>query len=98
MPGTVLFLAILVGGFLWLLRSYHDLPKGPSKTFLLAVMGQMAGIAAAASIGDYIIPSYHNGGLGTFSATVYSWLIWGLAIAHMRIAREQNNGSVDINS
>lgn len=71
---------------------------GPSKTYLLAAMGQLVGISAAAFIGDYIVPAYHNGGIMTFSSTVYSWLIWGLAIAHIRISRDEANGSLDCHS
>ncbi len=97
-PGLVLFVVLLAAGFRWMLVEYRKLPPGFSKTFLLAATGQMAGIAAAAIIGDYIIPTYHNGGVVNFSTTVYSWLIWGLAIAHVRISRDEANGSVDSNS
>lgn len=86
-PGLVLFLAILVGGFRWVLRGYNEIAESFSRTYLLATLGQMAGISAAAFVGDYIIPAYHNGGLVTFSATCYSWLIWGLAAAHIRLSR-----------
>lgn len=94
-PGLMLFLAVLISGFRWMLSNYRKMPSGLSKTYLLAAIGQMAGIGVSAIIGDYIIPSYHNGGIGTFSTTVYSWLIWGLAIAHVRISRDETNGSVD---
>ena len=97
-PGTLLFMAILIGGFRWLLHSYRRMPEGPSKQFLLAAMGQMAGISTSAFVGDYIIPTYHNGGVTTFSTTVYSWMIWGLAVAHVRLTRQENNGPIDINS
>lgn len=85
--GLGLFLAILASGFAWMLREYRAMRPGPSKTYLLAVMGQLVGIACTALIGDYIIPTYHNNGIRMFSATIYSWLIWGLAIAHVRISR-----------
>jgi len=97
-PGTLLFVAILIGGFRWLLHSYRRLPEGSSKRFLLAAMGQMAGISTSAFVGDYIIPTYHNGGITTFSTTVYSWMIWGLAVAHVRLTREKGDGPIDINS
>jgi len=87
--GLALFLAVLASGFVWMLREYRAMEPGPSKTFLLAAMGQLAGIACAALIGDYIIPTYHNNGIRMFSATIYSWLIWGLAIAHVRISRDE---------
>lgn len=88
-PGFILLLAFLICGFRWLYVNYKELDDGYSKTFLLAAMGQTVGIAAAACLGDYLIPAYHNGGLANFSATVYSWLTWGLAIAHVRLSREQ---------
>jgi hypothetical protein len=96
--GLALFVVVLASGFAWVLRNYRSMPPSQSRTFLLAVLGQMMGIAVAAVIGDYIIPTYHNGGLTTFSATVYSWIIWGLAIAHVRISKSETDGSVDINS
>ncbi|MHB1457838.1 MAG: O-antigen ligase family protein [Armatimonadota bacterium] len=97
-PGTILLLSILISGFIWMLKSYRNLPSGPSKTYLLAATGQLVGISLAAIIGDYIIPTYHNGGLMNFSTTVYSWLIWGLAVVHVRISGAESNGSLDINS
>jgi O-antigen ligase len=84
-PGLLLFSSILVLGYRWLLKEYRKFPPGGSKTFLLAAIGQLVGIACVAWIGDYIIPTYHNGGIITFSTTVYSWLIWGLAVAHVRL-------------
>ncbi|MCE5324491.1 O-antigen ligase family protein [bacterium] len=85
-PGLILFLSILVMGFRWMLVRYRAMPPGFSKTFLLAVLGQFVGISITAFFGDYIIPAYHNEGLTTFATTVYSWLFWGLAIAHIRLS------------
>jgi hypothetical protein len=97
-PGLCLFVAVLVSGFAWMLRNHRMMQEGASKTYLLAAMGQMAGIACAAVIGDYILPTYHNGGITTFSATIYSWIIWGLAVSHVRISLSEEHGSVDIHS
>jgi hypothetical protein len=80
-----------------MLKSYHRMPPGMSKTYLMAAMGQLVGISFAALIGDYIVPTYHNGGITMFSATVYSWLIWGSAVAHTRIVTAETNGPLDIN-
>ncbi|MGC8861393.1 MAG: O-antigen ligase family protein [Armatimonadota bacterium] len=93
-PGLVLLLAILFSGGAWLASSFRRAEPGMTRTYLLAAFGQLVGISCAAFIGDYIIPTYHNGGLTTFSSTVYSWLIWGLAVAHVRLA----NGSISIDS
>jgi len=84
-PGFLLLIAILVGGLTWMRRSYDKMRPGFSRTYILASLGQLVGIGVAAAIGDYIVPAYHNGGLATFSWTVYSWLIWGLAVAHVRV-------------
>ena len=97
-PGFALFLVLLGSGLRWMWVNYRVMLPGPSKTYLLAAMGQLVGISAAAFIGDYIVPAYHNGGIMTFSSTVYSWLIWGLAIAHIRISRDEANGSLDCHS
>jgi len=91
-PGLVLLLGIVFSGGAWLFRSYRQAEPGVSKTYLLAAFGQLVGISCAAFIGDYMIPTYHNGGLTTFSGTIYSWLIWGLAVAHVRLSRP---GGVD---
>lgn len=96
-PGLLLFVSVLVFGFRWMWVNYRAMLPGRSKTYILAAMGQLVGIGAAALIGDYIVPTYHNGGITTFSATVYSWLIWGLAVAHVRISGEESGGSLDIN-
>jgi len=83
-PGFVFFLAIPICGGFWLLRHYRRMQTGFPRTFVLASIGQLVAISASGSIGDYIIPTYHNGGLGNFSTSVYSWLIWGLAVAFVR--------------
>lgn len=97
-PGTLLLISVLAAGFVWMRRSYRGMKAGASRTFLLASLGQLAGISAAAVMGDYIIPTYHNGGLANLSVTIYSWLIWGLAVAHVRISGAEANGPVDIDS
>lgn len=85
LPGLALLAAVLVCGLGWMAARCREARNARTKTYLLASVGQMAGIGCAAFFGDYILPSYHNGGLVTFSATVYSWIIWGLAAAHVRL-------------
>ncbi len=85
-PGTIILLSLLFLGGKWLLSRHRRLPPGLSRMFLLAAFGQTVGITCASILGDYIIPTYHNGGLVTFSTTVYTWLVWGAAIAHVRLS------------
>jgi hypothetical protein len=88
-PGFVILIVFLISGGVWILRNYRKMPSGYSKNFMLAAFGQLVGISFASIIGDYMIPTFHNGGLTTFSATIYSWLIWGLAVAHVRVCKNE---------
>jgi len=90
-PGLVLFVAILLGGYRWMLKSYREMETSGSKTLLLACMAQLVGVSAASIIGDYIIPSFHNGGILNFSSSVYSWMFWGLAVAHVRLCGQPDS-------
>jgi hypothetical protein len=56
------------------------------RTIGLAVFGGLAGQAAAAVVGDYLLPSYHNGGHGNISATIYTWIWIGALMATDRLA------------
>lgn len=89
--GFALFIILLASGFVFIRRSYQEMRPGLSRMFLLAAMGQLVGVACAALIGDYIVPTYHNNGLMSFSGTIYSWLVWGLAIAHVRLYQEHEH-------
>lgn len=96
-PGFILFVVLLVSGYKWMVKWYKKMEPGFSKNVMLAIIGQIVGISIAAFIGDYIIPTYHNGGLTTFSATVYSWLLWGVAVAHVKFYAA-NTGELDAQS
>lgn len=84
-PGLVLFVGILVGGYRWMLKSYREMETSGPTRLLLACMAQLVGVSVASVIGDYIIPTYHNGGILNFSASVYCWMFWGLAVAQVRL-------------
>ncbi|MBP5093810.1 MAG: hypothetical protein J6332_07140 [Abditibacteriota bacterium] len=88
-PGAILLLWFGIGGFVWLVKQILAEENHNIKNFLIAAAANMAGIFVSSSIGDYIIPAYHNGGVATFSTTVQGWLIWGTAIALVRISREE---------
>jgi len=49
------------------------------------VTGLAAGctaIALASLLGDYLFPTYHNGGLAHFGATVVFWLAAGVGLGN----------------
>ncbi|MFQ3549573.1 MAG: O-antigen ligase family protein [Armatimonadota bacterium] len=98
-PGLILLLLILISGFRWMYHYYKKAPDGLTKNYLAAALAHTVGISATAFIGDYIFPTYHNGGLVMFSCTVYSWIYWGLAIAHVRInLSEEYEETINSNS
>jgi hypothetical protein len=66
-------------------RYYLHLPPGWGKTFVLGAYGGAVGVFCASFNGDYLFPTYHNGGMGSFGACVYTWLLTGIAVA---VARE----------
>ena len=35
----------------------------------------------SAFLGDYLFPTYHNGGMGSFGATIYTWMFLGVGLA-----------------
>ncbi|WP_394794386.1 O-antigen ligase family protein [Armatimonas sp.] len=69
-----------------LYRYWRALPAGTwEKPWLLATYAGCWGIFVSAFLGDYIFPSYHNGGMGSFGGTVYVWLFAGLGIGIARL-------------
>ena len=81
--GALLLLLGTCVRFLW--RCFRALPASWGRTYLLGALGATIGIFVAAFLGDYLFPTYHNGGLGSFGACVYLWFTIGLATA---VARE----------
>jgi len=85
-PGLLTLLLFLFSSGRFLSQTFRALPPGRSKTYVLGAWGGVIGVYAASFNGDYLFPSYHNGGMGSFGATVYIHLIVGMCIA---IAREK---------
>jgi hypothetical protein len=77
--GLICFVWFIIA-CLRMLRNSLDLAKDYwQKTFLLGVNGHFAGMAVIAFLADYLIPTSANNGLATFSITVYTWLLLGVA-------------------
>lgn len=83
--GLLTLLLLIAAATRMLYRYYQVLPKGWAKTYMLGALGSFLGIVVASFAGDYMFPAYHNGGMGSFGACVYVFLMIGVAIA---IARE----------
>jgi hypothetical protein len=84
--GLITFMWIIIGSARLLKRYYGVLPPGRRKTFMLGAWGAVVGLFCASFNGDYLLPTYHNGGMGTFGVCVYTWLTIGIAIATAREA------------
>ncbi len=82
--GLALVLVFVVTALVMLARFYRQLPAGWSRTAILGIAGMWAGNSAASCIGDYIIPTYHNGGVATMASTIYCWVGLGIGFAHAR--------------
>jgi hypothetical protein len=56
--------------------------------FALGALGALSGQMAAAVVGDYLLPAYHNAGHSTICVTVYFWILIGGLMAtatHSRV-------------
>ncbi len=51
------------------------------RCLLIGSFGGVVGNFCAAFLGDYLFPTYHNGGMGSIGACVYTWLYLGLVLA-----------------
>jgi hypothetical protein len=88
-PGFIVFLVLLYASGRMLLRYQAAVREGPNPwkaTFLLGAHAACIGIFVASFNGDYLFPTYHNGGMRAFGQCVYTWLLLGIAAA---IARDE---------
>ncbi len=83
-PGFLLVLAWVISGVVMLTGFYRRSPPGPGRIRILGIAGMWAGLCTSAYLGDYLIPVYHNGGLGNMTSTIYAWLGLGIAVAQAR--------------
>ncbi len=82
--GLLVLLFLLAAGTRMLYRYYKMFPEGYAKAYALGALGAFVGVYAASFAGDYLFPAYHNGGMGTFGACVYVFLVTGVVIAMAR--------------
>ena len=88
--GLVAFLGV-IGTGLWLAwRQYRRAGDPFVRAFALGVLGAFSGQLAAAVVGDYLLPAYHNGGHTNICVTLYVWILLG---ALMATARQPGSGT-----
>jgi hypothetical protein len=51
------------------------------RVLLIGGFGGIVGNFCASFLGDYLFPTYHNGGMGSIGACVYTWFYIGLSLA-----------------
>lgn len=83
-PGFLTLLLFLAAATRMLYRFWLALPPGYARSYTLGVLGGFVGVYAASFNGDYLFPAYHNGGMGAFGSTVYTFFFVGLAVAMAR--------------
>jgi len=82
--GIAFFIWFIVVCTLVLRDSFRQAQDGWQKVFFLGMTGYFAGRAAAAFLADYLISASSNNGLVSFSTTVYTWILLGIAMSLRR--------------
>ncbi|MDD5772177.1 MAG: O-antigen ligase family protein [bacterium] len=67
----------------------HSVKDNFIKVFTVGIMGSIYGQLCAGVFADYILPSYHNGGLKNFCSTVYFWVLVGSLLAIEKIVKKE---------
>jgi O-antigen ligase len=55
------------------------------RSMSIAAVCSLAGQLGAASLGDFVLPSYHNGGVRTIGVTVYAFVVMGVLMSLERL-------------
>ncbi len=82
--GAAFFIWFIVACVLVLRDSFMRAKDDWEKVFFLGMTGYFAGRAAAAFLADYLISASSNHGLVSFSTTVYTWILLGIAMSLRR--------------
>lgn len=67
------------------LRLYRAAGEALTRSLAIAATCSLAGQFCAAFLGDFVVPSYHNGGYTSISATVYAWVMMGVLMSLERL-------------
>jgi len=92
-----------LGFLLWLavrvvalgLRLYRDASDALVRSVAIAATCSLAAQLSAAVLGDFLIPSYHNGGYSSIGATVYAWVMIGVLLVLERIENRTGLSELD---
>jgi hypothetical protein len=79
--GLIALVWIQISVLVSLWKFHQKMENDWRKAFVLGAFAGVSGMFAATFLGDYILPAYHNGGMSSFSGTIYTWLYAGLAFA-----------------
>ncbi|MDX1934291.1 MAG: O-antigen ligase family protein [Capsulimonadales bacterium] len=95
-PGLAALLAILFGACRMMFGYVRRFEAGSwQRTYVLGVAAACVGTFFSASIGDYLFPTYHNGGLTSFGNCVYTWLAIGVTMAMGQVYGGSEERSVE---
>jgi hypothetical protein len=86
--GLAAFLWFLLRGYRMLVRFHRDAVGPWEKSVFVGATGLFVGMACGAGLADYLVPARANGGLVSFSTTVYPWIVLGLAVSLHRVLRD----------
>ncbi|MEN6371577.1 MAG: O-antigen ligase family protein [Armatimonadota bacterium] len=92
-----------IAAFIWLvvagIRTGIDtVRKGPKELKWLTVSATaiFAAIAITSLVGDYLLPSRVNGGIWSFSSSVFPWLLLGAAVAAAQPGEEDYGEEAEV--
>lgn len=83
----------VLGASLYLALRQQRSPDPLVAAFALGALGALSGQMAAAIVGDYLLPAYHNAGHSTICVTLYFWILIGGLMAtatHSRVPQSSS--------
>jgi hypothetical protein len=71
---------------------HHLWQRSRKDTLVTGIAAGCTAIALASFLGDYLFPTYHNGGLAHFGATVVFWLAAGVGLGRAEDFQSEVDG------